>query len=132
MVRWLRLTLDLTRANSEALVRADPPDVTPYDLLPTAQQRITAVQHWETDYAHCIGRLWDAQVARMLALAGALAALAVCVSLSWPTFVWLLLGLFSLLPLSKITQLRDQRTQALAALASRRDLLIAKINDPSA
>ncbi len=129
--RWLAVTRETARESSEALVRAAAPDVTPYELLPNAGQREEAVRAWEVERARRAGWIWDAQIARMLALCAALAALGAAGAASWPAFVWVPVGLASFAPLYKISQLRDQQAQALRALASRRDELIGNINTPA-
>jgi len=80
--------------------------------------------------AERIGWLWDLHASRLSLTASALAALAVVGSFALPWFFWLPLGVLSLLTLWRIGQLRDQRAQALAAIARRRDELIAIIKRP--
>ena len=129
--KWWRLTLATTRSSSEALVQATAPNVTPYELLPNAAQRASAVEAWESERASSIRRLWDMQIARLLAFTASTAVLAVIGSAWWPVGIFVL-WLVPCAPLLRIGQLGDQRAQALAALASRSAELARNIKTPGA
>jgi hypothetical protein len=129
-VRWLQVTFETTKAHSDSLVVDMGPDATPYDELPTARQRIDATLLWHTQRAQRIGWLWDAQIARMFILAVGLAAAATLLAPWSAWYLWIPLGLSSLWPLTAVRGLEDQRRRALAALASRGDILTGKITTP--
>jgi Flp pilus assembly protein TadB len=128
--RGLRMAGEVTRANAESLVRAAGPGVTRYDELANTEQRISAIEDWESLHAQRIGWLWDLHASRLSLTAAALAALAVAGSFVSPWFLWVPIGVLSLAPLWRLGQLRDQRAQALAQLARRRDELAGLVKHP--
>ena len=127
--KWWRLTLGTTREGAEALVQEAAPDATPYELLPNAAQRASAVEAWESEGARRIRWLWDTQIARLMAFTASTAILAVIGSMWWPVAIFVL-WLVPCVPLFRVSQLNDQRAQALAALASRSAELARKIRTP--
>lgn len=128
--RWLRLTFSMTKAHSDSLVVDMGPDATPYEQLPTARQRIDATLEWHEQRVQRIGWLWSGQIARLLITGSALAATATLIAPWSAWYVWIPLGGLSLWALWNARGLEDQRRRALAALASRRDILVGKITTP--
>ena len=129
-VTWLLLTSALTHVRSAVQGGRPGPDATPFEMLPTASQRIEALNVWASAQADEIRWTWDAQIARMFAFCAVLATLAAIGAGLWPTVIWALLGLASLYPIFAILQLRARQAQALDSIAARRDQLIRKIQTP--